>query len=188
MRTFSAAEIDREIVAKVNDVIVRLRRIDGCVNWVKPENHHITINFFGETDEMTTKELERILEAAVGRMCPFPVSIRGISGFPSLSRPRVIWIGIENPGGELGALFGSVREGVLAKALPVKAADGGRGYTPHLTIGRVKSVCSKRLLEEARSMSEMSFGSYEVNEFALYQSVLGNKGSVYTPLRTFHTG
>jgi RNA 2',3'-cyclic 3'-phosphodiesterase len=188
MRIFFAAEIDREIVAKVNDVIARLRRIDGSVTWVKPENHHITINFFGETDEMTAKGLERILEAAVGSVRPFRVSIRGVSGFPSLSRPRVIWVGIENPGGELGALFGSVREGVIADALPVKAADGDRGYTPHLTIGRVKSVCSRHLLEEARSLAEMPFGSCVVNEFVLFQSVLGTKGPVYTPLRTFHSG
>ena len=182
MRLFLAADIDRDTNARVNEIIARLRAIDPSVKWVRPENHHITVYFFGETDEATKDSIERILEESAAGIGSFPVRIGGVSAFPTVERPRVLWIGVDNPGGELAKLYETVRASVRREKLSVKEEE--RGFTPHLTIGRVRERCSPALVREVKRSAEAAFGEFQVGAAVLYRSVLGRDGSVYTPLKT----
>jgi 2'-5' RNA ligase len=182
MRLFFAADIDRDINGRVNETIARLKTIDPSVKWVRPENHHVTLYFFGEADEKTRSSIEGILECATGGVRPFRVSVGGISAFPSVDRPRVLWIGLVNTGGELARMYTSIREALLREKLPVNVEN--RDLTPHLTIGRVKERCSSALTHEVRRSGDTAFGEFEVNSVVLYQSVLRREGPLYTPLKT----
>ena len=182
MRLFFAADIDRDTNARVNETIARLKRIDPSVKWVRPENHHITLYFFGETDETTKGSIEGILDEAAGGVGSFNVSVCGISAFPSVDRPRVLWVGIENPGGELAKMHDSIRAALRMEKLPVNIED--RDFAPHLTIGRVKVRCSPALIQEVKRSGETAFGEFQVGAAVLYRSVLGRDGALYTPLKT----
>jgi 2'-5' RNA ligase len=182
MRLFFAVDIDRATNARVNETIARLKGIDPSVKWVRPENHHITVYFFGETDETTKDSIDRIVEKAAAGIGAFPVRVGGISAFPSVDRPRVLWIGVENPGGELAKMHESIRVSIRSEKLPVNAEE--RGFTPHLTIGRVRERCAPPLIREVKRSAEAAFGEFEVGAAVLYRSVLGREGPVYTPLKT----
>ena len=183
MRTFLAADIEPGINKKVNEVIDRLSRIDGGVKWVRPENHHITVYFFGEIDEATRASIEGIAAGVLEGVSPFPVRVEGISAFPHVNRPRVIWIGVENFGGELRSITEKLKREFVTRRLSVPIED--RDYTPHLTIGRVKERCSPSLSDEMAAVRMLSFGQFEIRSFILYESVLRREGPLYTPLRDF---
>jgi 2'-5' RNA ligase len=182
MRLFFAADIERDTIARVDDAIARLKRIDPSVRWARPENHHITLYFFGEADEETKGSIEGILVEAAGGIGSFTVRVGGISAFPSVDRPRVLWVGIENPGGELAKMYESVSASIRREKLPVNVEE--RRYIPHLTIGRVKERCSPALIQEVKRSAETVFGEFQVDSVALYRSVLGREGALYTPLKT----
>ena len=182
MRLFFAVDIDRDTNTCVNQAIARLRQIDPSVKWVKPENHHVTLYFFGETDEAAKGSVESVLEGATRGVKPFRIRVEGISAFPTVDRPRVFWIGIENSGGELAMVFESIGAAVRGERLPVNVEE--RNFTPHLTIGRAKQRCSPALIQEVKKGGETAFGEFEVGAMVLYQSVLRREGPLYTPLKS----
>ena len=48
MRTFLAADIDKKVNNKINDLVDKYRVMDKGVKWGKSDTNHITIYFFGE--------------------------------------------------------------------------------------------------------------------------------------------
>jgi 2'-5' RNA ligase len=182
MRLFFAVDIDRHTASGVDGTIARLKAIDPSVKWVRPQNHHITLYFFGETDERTKGSIEGILDETTIDIGSFTVRVGGISAFPSVDRPRVIWVGIDNPGGELAKMHASIGAALRRGNFPVNIEE--RVFAPHLTIGRVKERCSPALIQEVKRGRETAFGEFRVGAAVLYRSVLWRDGALYTPLKT----
>ena len=65
------------------------------INWVEPENTHLTIKFLGETDEAKIPAICQVLESAVAQSNPFTLKIANTGIFGSRYDPKVIWFGIE---------------------------------------------------------------------------------------------
>ena len=190
MRSFLAFEIDQEVKKKVVETTNRLRTIDSRVRWVKPENTHVTVRFFGEVAEGNMGILESIIREALKEISPFSVKVAGISAFPSLDRARVIWYGIENHP-LLQTAYTKTGEGLGLN--PVVEKIESRPYTPHLTAGRVKGrirpdKIRPDLIREIRAHEHIHFGTTSVREFVLFKSTLSNSGPVYEKLSTFILG
>ena len=60
MRTFLAFEVCSSVYQNIAKMTQHLKSIDSGVRWVKPENTHVTIHFFGEVDEVNIDGLESI--------------------------------------------------------------------------------------------------------------------------------
>lgn len=183
MRTFLAADIEAGVNEKIGKFTENLGRVDQNVKWVKPANNHLTIYFFGEIDETGKGVLEKTIQAAVKEITPFCVSADGISAFPSMKRPRVFWIGIENTTGELNRIYEYIKNDLPQKNIKVNIET--RDYTPHLTIGRVKGPCGNRIITEISSNREIKFGKFQIKSIVFYQSILRREGPLYKPLREY---
>ena len=62
-----------------------------------------------------------------------------------------------------------------------------RAFSPHLTLGRVKSPRKKReLAQKLEDYRQCECGTFEAKEVCLLKSELKPGGAVYTKLRTFH--
>ena len=68
------------------------------IRWTRLENLHLTVEFFGETDEERIPELERALAEAAGQTPPFAMKIGGLGMFGGARHPRVLWMGVESAG------------------------------------------------------------------------------------------
>ncbi|MEM0194525.1 MAG: RNA 2',3'-cyclic phosphodiesterase, partial [Metallosphaera sp.] len=109
----------------------------------------------------------------------FNVGFRGFGAFPSISRPRVVWIGITEGFNELKRIRTSLVRSLSSKRIRVEEEQ----FVPHLTLARVKGP--RGVLELAKLVSEASdkeFGSQEVNEVTLFKSTLTPKGPIYDPV------
>jgi 2'-5' RNA ligase len=135
---------------------------------VERENLHITLKFFGETDKLTP--IEEKLKEIEGEFTPFQVSLKGIGAFPSAKRAIVLWVGIEEGQDNLKELYSSIEN----KILPIGFEKEDRGFTPHITFGRVKK--GGYSLPENLSFS---FESFQVNKITLFKSTLTPKGPIY---------
>ncbi len=179
-RSFFAIELNKEIAEGIRKVQERLRGQVTGVRWVRPEGIHLTLKFLGEVDPDRIEEIVRTVEEGVEGLSPFTVRIRGGGGFPNVKNPRVIWIGVDDQGDSLRELQARVERGV--EGLGFKREE--RVYTPHLTVGRLRSGkgTGAGTLEALKDIGESDLGTMEVGAIVLFRSHLKPTGAEYTKL------
>jgi 2'-5' RNA ligase len=183
-RLFIAIELPLSLHSIVQDTIeaVRKRIPPGAVRWGRPEAMHLTLKFLGDAPVGQVEALHRQLEAAASGHASFTVAIRGVGCFPNFSRPTVIWLGLENPSGQLRAL----RDAVESHISPLGYPTEDRDFSPHLTLGRVKRDLAKPVLVEiGQKIKEAKIGKlaeWPCEMVRLMRSELRPDGPHYTCL------
>ncbi len=145
---------------------------------VELQNIHITLRFLGD---ISPAMVERVYEAMQQvKFKPFTIKLNGLGVFPSLNYPRVVWAGITSGAEELKNIFNQLEPQIRALGF---AADKN-GFSPHLTIARVRSAKNKQQLAEyiAKKAHE-DFGSIHLDCLKLKQSQLSPKGPTYSTLK-----
>ena len=179
-RSFIAVELSTEIAGGVRRIQGGLRERTAGVSWVRPEGIHLTLKFLGEVDSGRVEGIASRAEACARAIAPFFIGIRGCGGFPNPRNPRVIWIGVDDPSGQLKELQARVEQGMEEMGFTREA----RAYTPHLTIGRLRSGKGKGdVAQSLEAMKGCDLGTMEVREICLFRSQLKPTGAEYTKLK-----
>jgi 2'-5' RNA ligase len=178
MRLFTALDLPPEVVANLEELLAKLKP-RARIAWSRPANLHVTIKFVGEFPAERLGELKQAL-AAVARNGAIPVHIRRVGFFPNPHSPHNFWCGIEAPG--LDTLAAASDEATSALGVPRET----RGFSPHLTLARIKERVPLQSLREAiAGLPSLEFGQFEARSFFLYESRMQPGGSVYTKLSEF---
>jgi 2'-5' RNA ligase len=185
VRTFIALELSPETRAALGKIAADLKPVIGRMTWVKPESMHLTLKFLGEVDEGRADEIGARLKRICSEAKPFGFDIVGLGCFPNPFRPRVIWAGIVGdiaPARELQNRIDSELE-------PLGFEPERRGFSPHVTLARVKGGIDVGVLKNAiEENSGRCFGSERITEVVFMRSRLLPEGAVYTPLARFELG
>jgi len=182
LRAFMAVEIPLDVRQAVCHATSDLqKKIGSLVRWVPMENMHLTLKFLGDISPSNVEMLTQMLHAETDLFNCFDLHFAGLGSFPNLKRPRVIYIGIQAP-----AALKTLQRGIESASRRLGYESEERGFSPHLTIGRVKQNVTateqqtiRRALEETRIDS---LGMARVDSVHLYKSDLQPTGSVYTQL------
>ena len=179
MRLFLAVELEPELRRALREATAPLRKIAPDATWVAEDRLHLTIKFLGEQPETLLASLTETIGRIGQRHWPVSMRLRGVGAFPSLRRPRVVWIGIE-PNPKLELLQHDVEEGCATLGVEVD----GRPFRPHLTIGRIRGTEGHESLRElARLAREIRFrGDSVVTAIDVMQSTLTSDGPRYERL------
>ena len=182
LRAFIAVELPREIRQAVYDTTAALRnRLGAMVRWVPLENMHLTLKFLGDVSPTNVDLLSQMLRAETDLFNCFDLRLNGLGSFPSPKRPRVLYIGIQAP-----AVLESLQRGIESASRRLGYESEERGFSPHLTIGRVKqNVTSAEQQMIRRALEETkidALGTARVDSVQLFKSDLRPTGSVYTRL------
>jgi len=185
LRIFLAITINPEIRASLERAVSRLRESRAAVRWVRPDAIHQTIKFLGETPEDRLEGLIGSVTSLCEGMVPFQMSVSGLGAFPEIRRPRVVWAGVQEPSGTLLRLWKETEE--TTRMLGWQREK--RGFSPHITLGRVKGTINLgRLNEAVRSLEDEHWGDQEVGSMVLYQSRLKPGGAEYEVVCVFPFG
>ena len=155
----------------------------GCRDWTATEPFHMTLAFLGDVAEL---DLNRVCKAVAEAAAPFPrfdLRLEGVGAFPGPARPRVIWAGVTAD--DLSPLH-AVQQAVARAAAEVGYRPDDQRFSPHITLGRVKS--DRRgpgppdLTKTLERLRGWTGGSFTVREVVTFGSTLTPEGPVYTPL------
>jgi RNA 2',3'-cyclic 3'-phosphodiesterase len=182
IRTFIAIELTTPILESLGDLQARMQRDlpPGLLRWVRPEGIHLTLAFLGDVAvERVDPIAEALAEACAGH-APFTVSVAGMGCFPNVRRPRVVWVGVEEPSGALARLQHDIEQALV----PLGFGPEGRAFSPHLTLGRVKGGSREALaaLGAYVERAKVRIGEMKVETVHLMRSDLRPSGAVYTAL------
>ncbi len=103
------------------------------VRWVEPVGWHVTLKFLGEVAEKRAEEVGEAVAGSAARVGAFEIELNGVGGFPTLRRPRVVWMGVE-AGPEIELLYEEL-EGNFER---LGFERESRGFHPHVTLGRAE--------------------------------------------------
>src|SRR5262245_21557828 len=140
---------------------------------------HLTLKFLGDIAQAQVEPILTALRSALSNQPSFPVHVHGLGAFPHLRRPKVLWAGLSREG------FVGLQEEVESALVALDFPREERGFTPHLTLGRVRSLQRwEQVLAVVRQYEWVQFGESIVEHVTLYQSTLRPDGAVYNPLGT----
>lgn len=187
MRTFIAIPLPRSLLEELTALQRQLKKQtpDRSVRWVRPEGVHLTLKFLGDTLTEKIPPIKQAL-AAVARHAPAcAFTVAGLGCFPNPRRPRVVWVGVQEPSGRLAALQDAIEEALA----PLGYEPEGRGFTPHLTLGRVGRKTPRsdaaQVGEIVTAATVALLAEVPADRFALIRSVLKPTGAEYTTLEEF---
>lgn len=154
------------------------------VNWVSPQNLHLTLKFFGDTPNDQVDGIVEALHLSAASSPPFSFTVEGCGTFGSIRQPNVIWLGIRN-GKALEDLYHNLNQFLT----PLGYEPDRKLFTPHLTIGRIKEIGNTiglRALESEYSGQE--FAKVRTGSFYLMESFLRPQGPLYKVVEEFKLG
>lgn len=182
LRSFIAIGIPLEIQKNIYKETSHFRReIDSLVRWVPPENMHLTLKFLGDVSPSNVEFLMQMLRNEAENIEAFTIHVAGLGSFPSLKRPRVLYVGIHAPAG-----LEALHRGIESASRRLGYESEERPFSPHLTLGRVKQNINALEQQKIRRCIEGIqvdvLGTARVDSVHLYKSELKPSGSVYTRL------
>ena len=181
LRTFIAVDVPDSVRDALAEYQKYLKRPDADIKWVRPQSIHITLKFFGDVDSASVDEIGRSMAVGCEGVEPFRISIGGVGAFPNCHRPRVIWAGVSEGGGQLTALADRIDTQLSRLGFPREK----RRFSAHLTLGRVKSPQGVQSVIDAMQKKPLDAGFFTTDEVILMKSDLQPTGAVYTVLRSY---
>jgi 2'-5' RNA ligase len=180
IRTFIGVDIGEAIRHRVVALQDKLAQAGTKVKWVEPENLHVTLLFLGEVEDREILNICRAVGETVAIHPAFAMTIERVGSFPSPRRPRTIWVGVSQGTPELCTIYESL-EAALLKLGCYRREE--RKYTPHITLGRVRSEGRADSLADALTANAgWQGGQIDVDEILVMSSELTAKGPIYTVL------
>lgn len=176
MRLFVAINFTAKDRQRMHRAGRKLRDAGLPIHWEDVEQLHMTLKFLGE---VRTEMVPRVREA-VARVAektpPFTLRMLGGGAFPTLRRPRVIWLGaVASP--ELRCL----KHDLEWELAPLGFEREVRAFHPHATLGRAQKEARAG---DFRDFEELVTGiaynaEIPVRTVDLMQSHLSTRGSRY---------
>lgn len=183
MRLFIALNIPKKEKDRIHRAARKLREEDFPVRWVKPELYHLTLKFLGETSPDRVSAIQTVLEGVTETTAGFTMEIGGFGAFPTIRRPRVLWLGVD-PSPALRCLKQDLEWALSEHGFERET----RAFHPHFTLGRATSNAGAGAFRGLDALAaELSYsGEVKVRKVDLMESHLSASGPRYEILESFH--
>jgi 2'-5' RNA ligase len=148
------------------------------VKWVPPDQMHATLVFAGELPDDAIDDVVELVQTI--ELPPLSLHLQTLGHFPPRGVPRVVWAGLH---GDVEALT-RLQQELEHELEPFGVPREKRGFTPHITLGRVRGNFGAYALtdELQRAATGLNQKPFTPAAFVLYESQLLPSGPIYTPL------
>ncbi|NVN94804.1 MAG: RNA 2',3'-cyclic phosphodiesterase [Bacteroidetes bacterium] len=168
---------------KLNDLFQSLHSelISEKIKWVDSNNLHLTLKFFGETEEIKIDEISFFIRNIISSTASFSFDISNLGIFGSNYQPKIVWLGINNS----KALI-NLANTLLNNLKTIGFERDRQNFVPHLTLGRINYLTDKELFNKIIKNNNISnIQTVTVTEIFLFESILRKEGPMYKLIRSF---
>jgi 2'-5' RNA ligase len=149
------------------------------VRWVRLDGLHLTIRFLGPTEESDVTAISAAVDRVANSLEPFDVVLAGAGAFPSVARPRALWLGVDGGISKLEESASALEDALAEAGWP----RSDRPFRPHLTLARSDGVragpqVARRLIDAAAGVRE----SFRADALVLFETISGGGPARYLPL------
>lgn len=185
MRLFIALNLPKKEREKIHRAARPLREEELPVSWIDPQNFHVTLKFLGHVRPDRLEGVQGAMARVAEATPPFKTTMGGFGAFPTIRRPRVIWLGVSaNP--ELRCLKQDVEWALGDHGFEPET----RAFHPHLTLGRADAsdgAGAFRGLDELAARLRFK-GLLQVRTIDLMRSHLSREGARYSVVSSARLG
>ena len=161
-RLFIGIAIDEAARMQCAVIADKLRARRPNLQFVEPENYHLTLAFLGNVEAGCLAHIERLAVDVASRHRLFSVTLNRVGAFPHERKPRVIFIGSRGADPAYRALAADVGDACRRLGFPIDEKDD----IPHATIARVPD--RKRV---TLPLIDVPSTTIAVHELTLFESV-----------------
>lgn len=155
----------------ISDALCRLQNGLEGARWRPVENFHLTLTFIGETDRHGMSEAIDALSTVDASA--FELRLSGLGSFGE-RKPRAVWAGAETSPALLH-LQSKVETALRRKDFNLER----RKFAPHVTLAYLRGARRDEVAAYCAANGLFSTPVFEIGEFHLYSSQLGNNASHY---------
>lgn len=184
-RLFLAITLPNEVRICLEE---RVRDVAGraeSVRWVKGDNIHVTLKFFGNTQPAQREAIIGAMDRVAAKVPPFAVLISGIRILRRRKRAHMVWATVADTEGRFQRLHGRT-ERLLEQAGFLREE---RSFAPHITLARIRDALApweQALLEDWAIVQQTQAAiPLPVKDVALMKSELRPQGAKYSVCRRF---
>ena len=175
IRTFLALELPQTVRNKLSAHAELISGYDKLqqIRWLPKENYHLTLAFLGNVEYVLISSLQLKLEQNLSFNKAVPFRFSEITPFPFSGTPKIAAAMLEHSQ-ELMQFQHNTAKCVRGFGISLER----RRFTPHVTLGRLKS----------RSRKSLAFRPQQIilegvsEKVVFFKSELAPKGAVYTSL------
>ena len=155
----------------------------GGLDFVAPENVHLTLFFLGDVEESRLGAITDAIEEGVSEsgVLPFRAAFDGLGVFLSREYIRVLWVGVSEGSEELTRL----QERIEGRLTDLGFEPDDHEFTPHATIARMRHAGGKERLQSKLDAFDPTLGTREIEAVCLTESTLAEDGSEYETVERF---
>jgi len=181
IRSFIAFDLENDSVTnRIASIQKSLLQTNADLKMVEPKNIHITVRFLGPINPDMVDKIYAAMQNV--KFTPFNIQLSGLGVFPTINYPRIVWAGIRDGAEQLKSIF----EQLEPQIHDLGFAPDPNGFSPHLTIARVRSGANKqRLVDFAERQENYDFGNIRASCLRLKKSQLLPKGPAYSTLKEY---
>jgi 2'-5' RNA ligase len=179
MRIFIALNLNKKERQRVARAARPLRDGELPVRWVEEDDLHLTLKFLGEVRSERVTAVEQAIARVGEGTVPFFLTLGGFGAFPTIRRPRVLWLGVDaSPA--LRCLKQDLEWGLTECGFDAET----RAFHPHMTLGRADPSGGAGVFRGLDALvAAMDFSTeIPVRSVDLMRSVPSREGARYTRL------
>ena len=185
LRAFIAFRLPETIISHIRRIQEKIKACGFRMGWVSPENIHLTLKFLGEIPKQDIDMVSQVMTETADLYPRMNFSAKGIGVFPTVKRPRVLWIGLNGDTYPLILMQKDLEERLDSLGFPKE----DRAFKAHLTLGRAKrEIDPKQLVEVMEKFSKAESERFIADKLILFRSELKPGGAVYTELHSVDLG
>jgi len=181
-RIFLAVNLESKIKKEISLIQNVITSGNSVIKWVKPELMHITLEFFGNQSKDKIQLISGIVRKITDNCKEFNIGISlNIGAFPSIKKPKIIWVGIEKGNDELKGLSHLIKTELKRNHFMTVDAE----FRSHITIGRIKYLKDLDLSKYSTRSTTTKNNSQTVKSIELMESNLTRYGPIYQVVESF---
>jgi RNA 2',3'-cyclic 3'-phosphodiesterase len=180
-RIFVGVKIDAQekLIQTVDEIKLELKKEN--IRWVNTHNYHITLKFFGNTEEKRIDEICQLFDKIAGNYQSFNIKVANTGVFVRKGIPKILWLDtFENE------LLYKLYDGIEESIFKLGYNRENRPFKAHLTIGGIKFLKDKKqFFEVMEKYNNSFFQDAKIDRFILFESIMKPGGPKYTELKSW---